>query len=376
MTAFHDKTFDNGTRLKLELFRGYIREWIPTFFTKSIKFQTGKINFYDFFSGPGTDTAGNLGSPLIIIEELKKYCSTNSKLKAEDVEVNMFFNDVTHKNIAQLKGAVESKQCTNGCCSFHYSNHPFAEALDNELRGIEASDTASLVIMDQFGVKEVTPQVLRKLASCRQTDILFFISSAFIKRFIDTPEFAKSFKDVADDVKNSEYKVIHRVICEHYREQVEDGYYLAPFSIKKGANIYGVIFGSGNLRGLEKFLKVCWALDPVTGEANFDIDDDVRARSPQRSLWKEMETVKKIDVFRSDLEEYIASNTPSNNELYEFSLVSGFPPAKTAEALRSLQNVGKLSVTEYNSGLKVKKGAFYLSYRNYKDSPKAKFEIR
>ena len=51
-------------------------------------------------------------------------------------------------------------------------------------------------------------------------------------------------------------------------------YYLAPFSIKKGANIYGVIFGSGYPLGMDRFLQVAWAKDAISGEPNFDIHRD------------------------------------------------------------------------------------------------------
>lgn len=378
MTSFHDKTFDPGTQLKLELFRGYIREWIPVFLTRSTKYRPSSINFYDFFSGPGYDAEHNPGSPLIIIDELKQYCTSNLKLKAA-IEVNMHFNDVSKKNIRQLEGAVRDNQCECGCCSIHFTSAPFTDALKKELEDIEANDSANLIIMDQFGVKEVTPQIVRTLAHCRQTDILFFISSAFIKRFIDTPEFSSSFKDLAGEVKNSEYKAIHRVICDYYREKLGDlDYYLAPFSIRKGANIYGVIFGSRNLLGLEKFLKVCWTLDPVTGESNYDIDGDIgaRSRSPQMFLSKDFYRVKKIDVFRADLEDFISTNSPNNHDVYKFSLHKGFSSAKACEALRELQNDGKLIVTDYNTGFEKRKNVFYISYDNFKDVPKARFEIR
>lgn len=37
-------------------------------------------------------------------------------------------------------------------------------------------------------------------------------------------------------------------------------------------NYYGVVFGSSHTFGAEKFQKVCWGLDPITGEADYNID--------------------------------------------------------------------------------------------------------
>ena len=66
----------------------------------------------------------------------------------------------------------------------------------------------------------------------------------------------------------------HRAVVEHYRHLAGGRIFFGSFSIKKGANIYGLIFGSAHPLGIEKFLRVCWKVDPVRGEANFDIDDE------------------------------------------------------------------------------------------------------
>jgi hypothetical protein len=61
---------------------------------------------------------------------------------------------------------------------------------------------------------------------------------------------------------------------DYYRGLLPDSarYFLAPFSIKKDTNIYGIVFGSSHPRGIDKFLQVAWKQDQFNGEANFDID--------------------------------------------------------------------------------------------------------
>lgn len=53
---FHESEFDDGTQVKLAIFRGYIRKWLPVFLTarKSGRNQE-QVNLFDFFAGPGTD---------------------------------------------------------------------------------------------------------------------------------------------------------------------------------------------------------------------------------------------------------------------------------------------------------------------------------
>ncbi|KKK85629.1 hypothetical protein LCGC14_2771360, partial [marine sediment metagenome] len=59
---FHNKPFDDETILKLEIFRGYTREWLPVFLSKR---TFSSVNIFDYFAGPGKDSHGQEGSPLL-----------------------------------------------------------------------------------------------------------------------------------------------------------------------------------------------------------------------------------------------------------------------------------------------------------------------
>lgn len=375
--VFYAKKFDDATNLKLEIFRRYLREWLPVFMTRKRGGvdQTQSVDIYDFFAGKGQDAAGNPGSPLIIIEELKNYCEKNAALKG-NVSVRMIFNDIVEQYITELENTVESIACDQNCCQIEYSSIPFQEALAQHYSKIDTSQNASLVIMDQFGISDVTPEVVQSLSQCDFTDILFFISSSFIRRFIETPEVGEKYDLESDDFKNREYNIIHRFICEYYRQKLSGEYYLAPFSIKKGGNIYGVIFGSNHLIGLEKFLKVCWSLDAVTGEANYNIDNDFSWEG-QKSLFEDENRINKIDLFEKELMDYIEKQKPDNILLNAFSLTKGFPPSKAGEVLRAIQKTRGLTVWDISEGKIARKGAFYLGWGNCKTGiPRVRFSIR
>lgn len=373
---FFDKNFDDATVVKLSIFRQYIREWLPVFMTRrKIGSKVNSIHIYAFFAGPGGDSDGNPGSPLIIVDELKRYCAANEDLKS-DVDVRMIFNDINEQFIEKLKPAVKEIACEKSCCKAEFSSLPFAEALSRHLITMHSSNSAHLVIMDQFGIKEVTPDVVQELAGCKNTDILFFLSTGFIHRFIETPEIGGKFNFSATDLKNREYNVIHRFLCDYYKKSIGDeSYFLAPFSIKKGSNIYGVVFGTRHLLGLEKFLKVCWALDSKTGEANYNIDDD-SIWNGQLSLFEERNAFKKINLFGRELLEYISSKNPNNVELNKFCLSKGFPPNKAREILIALQERGELIVWDIENNRQARRGAFYLGWDNCKTGvEKARFAM-
>jgi len=101
---FFSKRFDDATNVKLDIFRLYIREWLPVFMTrqKGGFNHTTDINIYDFFAGAGRDSEGNPGSPLIIVDEIKQYCRNNKGLKA-NVSVRMLFNDIERRYISSLE---------------------------------------------------------------------------------------------------------------------------------------------------------------------------------------------------------------------------------------------------------------------------------
>ena len=375
--SFYDKIFDDATNLKLEIFRRYLREWLPVFMTRKKDGinQTQSVDIYDFFSGKGQDAVGNPGSPLIIVEEIKNYCAKNGDLKA-NVSVSMLFNDIEAKYITELEKSIESIACDKTCCQIRYSSLPFTEALAHHYSEISSSQNASLVIMDQFGIKEVTPDVVQSLAQCGFTDILFFISSSFIRRFIETPEIGNKYDLKSEELNNKEYNIIHRYICDYYRQKLSGEYYLAPFSIKKGGNIYGIIFGSNHLLGIEKFLKVCWSLDSVTGEANYNIDNDF-SWGGQQSIFESENKISKIELFERDLFEYIKNYKPDNIELNTFCLINGFPPPKSSAILKSIQEKRDLSVWDIGKNKPARKGAFFLGWANCKTKiPRARFSIR
>lgn len=356
---FHDRPFDDGTKLKLDIFRRYIREWIPVFLTESRSLDhVTKINIFDFFSGPGTDIEENDGSPIIILKELKNYCNLNRNQK-NGKPINLFFNDKSRKKISKLRTNLIAIACSNGCCHIKMSTFTFQKALKEFYPIISEEGSANLILLDQFGVSDITPDVVRCLAECPQTDILFFIASSYLKRFQNHSSFKDKF-DLCD--KNLDYNTIHRFICEYFKEKLNAlNYHLAPFSIKKGRNIHGVIFGSHNLYGLEKFLHVCWDIDPQTGEANYNIDKDP-SRDGQRCLFEEMNSFRKNDLFESDLKEFIQKSKPNNLLMYEFCLERGFPPKESKKILDNLQKTQWLNISPVRSGEKVRKGAYYLNH--------------
>jgi len=373
---FHGKRFDNATRLKLEIFREYLQEWLPVFLARSNARRY--VNIYDFFAGPGYDAHGTPGSPVIILEEVRRFLDTMAM--PANVQLRLFFNDFDAQSITALKENI-AQHLDDSRYTVTIHQRDFFDAFASELPMLQCDDSANLVILDQFGYRFINSRVFLQLVECRTTDILFFISSANIKRFIEEDATQLYFSIPKEQIEAIHSNDIHRFICtECIQSWIPEGveYHLAPFSIKKdnSGNIYGLIFGSGSLYGLEKFFRVCWNKDRITGEANFNIDHD-SLRDGQFSLFEEDNVIKKQDRFRHDVIAFLRAKRFTNRDLYRFCLQSGFLPKHINQILRELQRSNLLKVTPGDSGHKIAKGAFYISWEEYQcGNPRAYFEYR
>lgn len=375
--SFFSNSFDDGTLLKLEIFSGYIREWLPVFLTRWRQFngkmiQPQKVNLYDFFAGAGRDEHGNPGSALLLLNEIRQFCAAHGDIRAGAIQPSILFNDSNAKHIELLQKEVDAVRCQEKCCNIRFSVKKFQDALTDEIAAMRGKDVACLVIMDQFGVSEISAEVIAMLDTCSKTDFLFFITSSYISRFSEQKGIKERF-----NLKKCDYYSVHRAVCDYYKSLLPAGstFHLAPFSIrKKNGNIYGIIFGSHHLYGLEKFLKVCWDMDSVTGEANYDIDNDGSIREGQRDLF-ENNTIKKIDRFEDELFDFIRQGKllsgisgrkfplpVTNLDIYRFTLEHGFLPKHATEILRRKNRGKEITVLDKRKKVIEKPRGFYLSH--------------
>lgn len=356
-TDIHNRVFDEGTQIKLYILREYLKQWLPVFISRR-QILWNKIFIYDFFAGEGSDIVGNYGSPLIILDELRQYCT---EIKSKKLDVKIVFNEFEKDKSEKLH-----RQCTeqlkvcrinsnNNCpnnglddnCVFNLliENHDFKAFFNSIYPHMEAAKGyPRFMFLDQYGVKHITEEVLNQLAVLKRTDFIFFISSSFARRFIDNPEFHKYLKLTRQDFDTNKPYHCHRVIFNYYKSLLKPKteLALAPFSIKKNQNLYGLIFGTHHTLGMEKFLNICWKINPQTGDANFDIDHE-RINPDQPSLFEEYNIPTKLQLFEQDLKtKIVGKELKSNLEIYVYSLESGFLPMHANKVINELKSAGKI----------------------------------
>lgn len=357
--------FQADTKLKLAIFRDYVREWLPVFLTRK---PYPEIVIMDGFCGQGTDRSGEPGTPLILLEEIKNYYQARSSV-ATETPIRILFNDKEpsyisglQRNTAPLVSEIEQ---------FHNNVHILFETrlfadFWQVNRSLLAGGVPALVILDQFGFRDLTTTVLEDLVSMGRTDFLAFLPSSYLKRFRNESsiqEKAPFDLSVLDDVRNSE---IHQTVCDQYKKMIPAGacYHLAPFSIQQEnhANIFGVIFGSGDLLGLEKFLNVAWKHDPWTGEKNFPANSREKDYRHSQNYLSEFDNrPEKIIKFEEDLIQFIKDKRPTNVDLYRFVLEHGFIPRIVNGILHSMERDGTIEVRPIDVQRKIRRGAYYIN---------------
>lgn len=338
----HEEAFSPETIAKLTIFEDYAQAWIPTFVMQG---REKEICIFDFFSGPGYDVQGTPGSPVRILMKIREYLY---EIFRRNVRVRVFLNEFDSQKFEYLKLScmefLKSYPDVSRAISIEYFNEDFSILFDKLLPIISASP--SLVYLDQNGVKFLSEEYLKKLEATSKTDFICFVSSSYLWRFGEQNEFQKYLSIDMKEVKNKPFKFINRSLIDALRGMLspDTDLKLYPFSIKKGSNIHGIIFGASHPRAVEKFLTIAWKQNSINGEANFDIDDE--EQDAQLDIFSRTGAIKlsKIDAFQKLVREKIISRSISNNyDLFNFVLAEGHIGKHAADVLREMKRNGEVS---------------------------------
>ena len=330
-----DKPYNEGTLTKLELFALYARAWLPVF-TAPPTPHWKRLHLFDFFAGRGRDCVGTEGSTARLLAEIR-HCWP--QIEEKELHVSLTACDGDPSKVESLVAYLnESGRIPKGL-HFRACAGDFSETFPSYLPILRDRETACLVLLDQYGFKEVGSEVFQTLTRCPATDILFFVSTQHLHRFADHPDVLKYIQlERAED-----YHLAHQQVLKWYRSQIPSGveYYLAPFSFRKGSNIYSIIFGSGHPRGMEQFLGVAWQKDKLNGEADYDLNrEDFSELSPYLAF-DMFEKPRKVQVFEASLENAIRSrDLTTETSIYLFCLNNGMMPSHASPVLARMKKEG------------------------------------
>jgi three-Cys-motif partner protein len=339
----HSKPFDEGTITKLDIFENYAKEWIPTFVMNS---AVKEIWIFDFFAGTGYDLNGVAGSPIRILQQIRKQIGNIFK---QGTKVGICFNEFDKDKYRLLERSCkqflsENQEIEKAGVKILYRDKDFTDIFPKAIKIIQKYP--SLVYLDQNGMKFLSDQYFLELEKTKTTDFIYFLSSSYFWRFGNKKEFQKNLKIDMDKAKQNPYKYIHKSILEQLRNKLPANtkYALYPFTIKKETNVYGIIFGASHPRAVDKFLKTAWKENATNGEANFDIDDD--SCKNQLDLF-EGKKLTKIENFAYSLRNNILSgNIKTNKDAYTFTLEQGHIDAHASDEVKKMKKEGLINYME------------------------------
>lgn len=340
----HDKPFTEETITKLEIFEDYAQAWLPTFIMQ----RTPLICIFDFFAGTGYDKLGISGSPIRLLDKIN---DTKGLIFSNNVKIKIYLNEFEPNKKVQKKFELLRLSCDE-----YLDKHPSLKHIVEILYHNEDFETLfpkllpvikqypALVYLDQNGIKFTSEKYFLELEKTFQTDFLYFISSSYFWRFGNLDEFKMNLDIDMEEAKKNPYKFIHVSIIAQLRKKLPatTKLKLYPFSLKKGVNIHGIIFGASHIRAVDKFLTIAWDRNKDNGQANFDIFD--HAHVNQIDMFSGQRGRSRIESFHDTVKTKILNAEINNNfDLYNFAMDEGFLGSHAADCLKDLKKAKKIT---------------------------------
>jgi three-Cys-motif partner protein len=352
------------SKAKVMLLQKYLEKYLNIISNDGF---TEKIYVFDLFCGEGIYENEGEGSPIAILKTLKDLHFINKAKNKKIPKVDLYFNDKDEFKVEKLKNIISDKKLHYiefGKLTFRSKD--YKEIVENLSAYVQNfKNEKAFVFIDPYGYKEIRGSEIKKLLQSKKSEVLLFLPTQFMYRFNEkgTPEALIQIIEELVDIKewkpsNSVYQFIDQ-FKEALKNYLGKDFFVDTFSIEKdAATVFCLFFFSSHIRGFEKMLETKWQID----------DDEGKGWSYEKTgnLFAEQKT----NLLEEKLFTLISGkHKVYNGEVYEYTLRNGFLPTHSVEVLTSLQSEGRLVVSS-DDNEKVRKGAFYINYENYKTSPK------
>jgi len=358
---------------KVQLLGGYLKRYLNIISNDG---YTDIIHMHDLFCGRGIYEDGGEGSPIVTLRNIKEtYYSQIAKSPRKKPKINCHFNDIKQDVIDKLRTAINEK-------SLHYpeignlflTTNDYNEEVER-LKDVfkKFQNEKAFVFIDPYGYKEVKANDIKDLLDCKnKSEVLLWLPIQFMYRFSDagTPEVLKNFitqLDVQDKVKSATHVwEFIALLKDGFQKYLGSNFFVDRFTLKKEENtVFCLYFFTSHIRGFEKMLEAKWEIDMEQGRGW-----QYNASGP--NLFSSLKTNELADKIKAALK----IDKRTNGQVYEFCLRLGYLPKHVNEIFKDWQNSGIIDVV-LNNGRTARKGAFYISYENFKkEASKVTFQLK
>ena len=249
----------------------YLNAWLPILGTTQ-----NRILFIDGFAGPGEYSGGEPGSPVVA---MKAFVSHRAKRRIT-AEVVLVFIEKRADRANHLRSVVKKwkPKFPDNMRVIVFDKQEFDSTMKellNDLKQSRHNLAPAFVMIDPFGVKGFSMEVIRGILLNPKCEVYVTIMWSSIVRFRDRPE----FKNYMDDIFGSDWNTVDDVGSQDgrkalygiYRQRLKDAgaKQVLSFDIYKDRKlIYSIFFATQSLIGCDKMKQAIWKIAPL-GDFSF-----------------------------------------------------------------------------------------------------------
>lgn len=328
---------------KVDLYRNYLSSYLSILGNvESVR----RIQIFDLLCGEGIYANGGKGSPVVALETIRDLHFANKDICPT---IEIWFNDIGESTVEIGAKKIDRVKSIAGQIDLpdqvriSYFSENFTDILPSAIR-YASTDRSSknLFFIDPYGYKEVRLELLRRILTNRNSEVLLFLPTSFMYRFTsatDKRDFALSdFLNALFPSGAADFSSVFDFIAklrDQFREYFSDlGTYVDTFSLQRDAsNIYCLFFFTQNLKGFHKMVEAKWRVDHRGGRG-YDSNANMR-------LFSEEELTGYPAKLRTCLEQ---NPEVTNHDLFIFGLNNGFLPKHTRAVLKKWEKSGLLVI--------------------------------
>jgi len=333
-------TPDPHTKAKHQMLSGYLAAWFPIV---ARGFPTKGVTYVDAFAGPGEYEDGSVGSPIIALKH-----AVRPEVAGSCVRVRTVFVERDEARFEHLRKAINSRfppkdrpknltiRSVNGACE---------DELLPVLTEVGGWGSPMFANFDGWGVD--TPYALVRAVGTRESaEVLVTVNTQWFVRFAtsDTTDAGdlvfgtRDWRPVAAAGSPQEKK---RGLVDLYRERLRAAGF--PFTlifelIDENSHDLLLIFGTKNLKGVEKMKESMWKVDPSLGQ---------RFRDPRdvNQLAMDFGNDPDLVLLKQQICGFLMHGPQSLTMLKNLVLLDTvFKPTHAVTAVRALDDAGDVSV--------------------------------
>jgi hypothetical protein len=248
-----------------------------------------------------------------------------------------------------------------------FTNYDYQELVPLLKKKIDKiGKSKAFVFIDPYGYKEVRISHIKDLLVSKKSEVLLFLPTQFMFRFEEkgTPvsliEFIDELMPIEQWPKSETGIEFIENLTLAFRKAIGSDFFVDSFIITRDKNqFFCLFFFTSHIYGFDRMLDAKWEIDKEEGRGwSYELENSLFSASKAPNVLK----------FEETLIAFLKSGIKTNAEIYDFTLRSGHLPSHATQILIKLQNRRAISV-KTSSGDIARGGAFYINYKDYKNTP-------